>query len=205
KVFGIMEVQSPPSGTRHHSRRLSVDFLHERDVSVASIDTFAEENYYTDRNVETYAGTSNMLGASKKENNESAMSSFLRQQVVSLFGGGGNNSFMSNDSAEKSGDVVGSSSTKTKYKTSQTGHSNEESVMKHHQTRRVASLDSDNIPHKNRRSLIAERGLLTDASNTIRSTSSATIQYIGSDGTTTSQSLAAAPPPPITTTTPRQL
>ncbi|CAG8446677.1 2240_t:CDS:10 [Acaulospora colombiana] len=151
RVFGVKEVQSPPSSTRHHSRRLSVDFSHDRDVSVASIDTFAED-YYTDRNIEVFTSTPNALRASKRENNETTVS-FLRQQVVSLFGGGGNNSFASNEAAEKSGNMIEASGARKKYATLPIGHSGGES----RQTRRVASLDSGGILHNSRQTLVAER------------------------------------------------
>ncbi|CAG8448681.1 13566_t:CDS:10 [Ambispora leptoticha] len=96
RVFGSAKgVQSPPNSARHHSRRMSVDFSHDRDVSIGSIDTFAEESYYPDRNLETFTSASgshsapNTLRVKKRRESMESVGSIFRRSVASFFGGGG--------------------------------------------------------------------------------------------------------------------
>ncbi|CAG8826519.1 20243_t:CDS:1, partial [Dentiscutata erythropus] len=108
RVFGGADkgkVQRPPN-TRHHTRRLSVDFSHECDVSVDSIDTFSEDNYYIDRNLDSFTNTPTMLRVSKRRESDASAVSFLRQLFV-----GKNNSF-NNESKEKPGSTLETSKTK---------------------------------------------------------------------------------------------
>ncbi|CAG8512390.1 15563_t:CDS:2, partial [Racocetra fulgida] len=196
RVFGgVKEVQSV-TPARHHSRRLSVDFLHDRDVSVGSIDTFAEDNYYIDRNLESYIRTPSTQRVHKRrESNDSSVGSFLRHGVISLFGGvGGSTSGKKNQKSDRADSLV---STKTKHVNilASNGHQ-----------RRIASVDNGDIPPNFRRIRNSERRLSADVSTIpIISPSSTTIQYFGSEAAHASQPQRASMPPPIATTTPRQL
>ncbi|GES83509.1 hypothetical protein GLOIN_2v777671 [Rhizophagus clarus] len=202
RVFGgVKEIQSPPTSARHHSRRLSVDFSHDRDVSVGSIDTFAEDSYFADRNLESYTNTS-----TKRMDNHETVGSMIRRNVVSFFGGGGggNNTMLGKKNAaeEKVGKLVGGANGKKKFGTPN-GHSVSTESYRH---QRLASNENVLISASgNRCNNDNERSLLADISTTspIRSPSSTTIQYIGSDGSpTTPQPIS--PPPPLTIITPKQ-
>ncbi|CAG8475570.1 5173_t:CDS:2 [Paraglomus occultum] len=85
RVFGGLREQ-PPNTTRHHTRRMSVEYSHEREISVGSIDTFAEDSYFADRNVDAYR-TSN----TRRESVDS-VGTIVRKSMVSFFGGGGGGS-----------------------------------------------------------------------------------------------------------------
>jgi hypothetical protein len=203
RVFGgVKEIQSPPTSARHHSRRLSVDFSHDRDVSVGSIDTFAEDSYFADRNLESYTNAS-----TKRMDNHETVGSMIRRNVVSFFvrGGGGNNTILGKKNAaeEKVGKLVGGANGKKKFGTL-TGH-NVSTESFRHQQRRTSNENVLISTSGNRCNNGNERSLLADISTTspIRSPSSTTIQYIGSDGSpTTPQPIS--PPPPLTIITPRQ-
>ncbi|CAB5195211.1 unnamed protein product [Rhizophagus irregularis] len=203
RVFGgVKEIQSPPTSARHHSRRLSVDFSHDRDVSVGSIDTFAEDSYFADRNLESYTNAS-----TKRRDNPETVGSMIRRNVVSFFGrgGGGNNTILGKKNAaeEKVGKLVGGANGKKKFGTL-TGLNVSTEPFRHQQrltsNENVLISVSGNCCNNGN-----ERSLLADISTTspIRSPSSTTIQYIGSDGSpTTPQPIS--PPPPLTIITPRQ-
>ncbi|CAG8554578.1 2550_t:CDS:2 [Funneliformis mosseae] len=204
---GSKEVQSPPTSARHHSRRLSVDFLHDRDISVGSIDTFAEDSYFADRNLESYTNAPNTLRDSKRRDNNETVGSMLRRNVVSFFGGGGggNDTILGkkNIAEKKVGKLVDSASGKKKFGTL-TGRN--VSAEPFHDKRRLTSSENGLISASvNRHGDGNERGLLADvsASSPIRSPTSTTIQYIGSDESPTIPQ-PISPPPPLTTTTPKQ-
>ncbi|CAI2167804.1 19953_t:CDS:2 [Funneliformis geosporum] len=204
---GSKEVQSPPSSARHHSRRLSVDFLHERDVSIGSIDTFAEDSYFADRNLESYTNAPNTLRDSKRRDSNETVGSMLRRNVVSFFGGGGggNNTILGkkNIAEKKVGKLVDSASGKKKFGTLTGRNVSAESFQ--HKSRLTSSENGLISASVNRHGDGNERGLLADVSTSspIRSPTSTTIQYIGSDGSPTIPQ-PISPPPPLTTTTPKQ-
>jgi hypothetical protein len=184
---------------------LSVDFSHDRDVSVGSIDTFAEDSYYADRNLDYASAPSTLRGSKRRDSNET-VGSMIRRNVVSFFGGGGggNNIILEkNNAEEKVGKLVDGASGKKKFGTL-TGRNVSAESFRHQ--RRLANNENGLIlASDNRRGDGNERSLLADISTTspIRSPSSTTIQYIGSDGSpTTPQPIS--PPPPLTITTPRQ-
>ncbi|CAG8482272.1 6498_t:CDS:2 [Paraglomus brasilianum] len=85
RVFGGLKEQ-PPNTTRHHTRRMSVEYSHEREISVGSIDTFAEDSYFADRNAEAYRASN-----TRRESVES-VGSIVRKSMVSFFGVGGGGS-----------------------------------------------------------------------------------------------------------------
>ncbi|CAJ0837174.1 10171_t:CDS:10, partial [Entrophospora sp. SA101] len=136
-VFGtfsrVFDIQSQ---LRYHSRRMSVDYLHERDASVGSIDTFAEDSYFADRNYDPYSNVQNTARSTTKrrESNEST--------------GGGEE-----EGSSSSGHNISSGSNNGK-----------------------------TIPQRNQRRNFSERSLLADISTTpIRSPSSTTLQYVGTN------------------------
>ncbi|CAG8448304.1 4972_t:CDS:2 [Diversispora eburnea] len=134
RVFGGADkgkVQRPPN-TRHHTRRLSVDFSHECDVSVDSIDTFSEDNYYIDRNLDSFTNTPTMLRVSKRRESDASAVSFLRQLFV-----GKNNSF-NNESKEKPGSTLETSKTKQ----GTPGRVNNSNSFLSRHPRRIASVDN---------------------------------------------------------------
>ncbi|RIB15220.1 hypothetical protein C2G38_2192895 [Gigaspora rosea] len=103
---------------RAHSQSSdSVDFLHDRDVSVGSIDTFAKDNYYIDRNLESYIRTPNtQRNYKRRESNDSSVGSILRHGVISLFGRlGGSTSGKSNQKIDRTDNLVNIKSGKMKY------------------------------------------------------------------------------------------
>nr|CAG8435503.1 14290_t:CDS:10 [Entrophospora candida] len=162
-VFGtfsrVFDIQSQ---LRYHSRRMSVDYLHERDASVGSIDTFAEDSYFADRNYDPYSNVQNTARSTTKrrESNEST--------------GGGEE-----EGSSSSGHNISSGSNNGK-----------------------------TIPQRNQRRNFSERSLLADISTTpIRSPSSTTLQYVGTNNVAPAaqSQRILPPPPPLTTVTKKQL
>ncbi|KAF0455972.1 hypothetical protein F8M41_001393 [Gigaspora margarita] len=192
RVFGGVKESQSVTPVRHHSRRLSVDFLHDRDVSVGSIDTFAEDNYYIDRNLESYIRTPNpQRNYKRRESNDSSVGSILRHGVISLFGGvGGSTSGKKNQKIDRTDNLINTKSGKMKY-----GNALASRSISEHQR---------DIPSNSRH--IRNSDSLADISTMpIISPSSTTIQYTGSEAAYASQPQHTTVPPPITTTTPRQL
>ncbi|CAG8651031.1 16793_t:CDS:2 [Dentiscutata heterogama] len=114
RVFGGVKETQSVTPVRHHNRRLSVDFLHDRDVSVGSIDTFAEDNYYIDRNLESYLRSpDNQRVYKRRESNDSSVGSIVRRGVITLFGGVGNST--SGKKNQKIDRAVNAKNGKTKY------------------------------------------------------------------------------------------
>ena len=90
RVFGISPLTSQ---LRYHNKRMSDDYLHERDTSVDSIDTFAEDSYFVDRNYDSYSNVQNTVRSTtttkQRERNESTDGGSHRKSVWSFFGSSG--------------------------------------------------------------------------------------------------------------------
>ncbi|KAG9288076.1 hypothetical protein G9A89_017671 [Geosiphon pyriformis] len=105
RVFGgVKEVQSPTNTSRHHSRRMSVEFSHDRDISIGSIDTFAEETYYTEQNMDSFSSHSapNTLRVRKRRESMESVGTIFKRGVVSFFGRDIGNNNNNNDNDNKS-------------------------------------------------------------------------------------------------------
>ncbi|CAG8675433.1 24681_t:CDS:2 [Dentiscutata erythropus] len=161
RVFGGVKEAQSVTPVRHHNRRRSVDFLHDRDVSVGSIDTFAEDNYYIDRNLESYLRSpDNQRVYKRRESNDSSVGSIVRRGVISLFGGVGNStSGKKNQKIDRADNLVNAKNGKTKY-----GNALASRSINGHQR---------DIPSNNRHI----RNSLDISTIPIRSPSSTTIQY----------------------------
>ncbi|CAH1764081.1 1623_t:CDS:10, partial [Entrophospora sp. SA101] len=181
-VFGtfsrVFDIQSQ---LRYHSRRMSVDYLHERDASVGSIDTFAEDSYFADRNYDPYSNVQNTARSTTKrrESNESTGGGG-RINVWSFFGRGGV-AVVDTTSAVAVVNKMETGSGKMKYKNitdETTTFLSQNSAHKY-----INIIDNGKtIPQRNQRRNFSERSLLADISTTpIRSPSSTTLQYVGTN------------------------
>ncbi|CAG8454713.1 848_t:CDS:10 [Ambispora gerdemannii] len=218
RVFGgVKEVQSPPNSARHHTRRMSVDFSHDRDVSIGSIDTFAEESYYPDRNLEAFTSASgshsapNTLRIKNRRESMESVGSIFRRGVASFFGGGGTttDNTIANvpvtvyetkeEEIEKTGTYMERESGRRKLEDTLTllGRNNNSEYRQ----KKRANDYGDNNNH------VIGGGGGNSGAPMVKLTSSSSITKKNSDGSpkSTSVLLSSPPPPPKLTTTPRQI